>query len=171
MQLYRLRATNVQHKRNVLTQHVSWDAGIGTKYTGYFDAHWVFLWPSCAQDPLNCMNNVGRSSFGIGQVQRALFEALTTLKAKMVRVNQDGKEVRYKIEYTGNEVDTQPQPPLPYPTDLLRCCRGDCYRYGGIGESCVRGSENCPERGPLSTSERERVTIPKCSPLEGCQAY
>lgn len=39
------------------------------------------------------MNNVGRGSFGIGQVQRAFFEALTTLKAKMVRVNQDGKEV------------------------------------------------------------------------------
>ena len=39
------------------------------------------------------MNNVGRGSFGIGQVQRALFEALTTLKAKMVRVNQDGREV------------------------------------------------------------------------------
>lgn len=41
------------------------------------------------------MNNVGRSSFMIGQVQRAFFEALTTLKATMVRVNQDGKEVRY----------------------------------------------------------------------------
>lgn len=38
------------------------------------------------------MNNVGRSSFGIGQVQKCLFEALTTLKATMVRVNQDGKE-------------------------------------------------------------------------------
>ena len=46
-----------------------------------------------AQDPLNCMNNVGRSSYCIGQVQRAFFEALTTLKAAMVRVNQDGKEV------------------------------------------------------------------------------
>ena len=45
-----------------------------------------------AQDPLNCMNNVGRSSFGIRQVQKCLFEALTTLKATMVRVNQDGKE-------------------------------------------------------------------------------
>lgn len=49
--------------------------------------------PIVIEDPLNCMNNVGRSSFGIGQVQRALFEALTTLKATMVRVNQDGKEV------------------------------------------------------------------------------
>lgn len=49
--------------------------------------------PIVIEDPLNCMNNVGRGSFGIGQVQRALFEALTTLKAKMVRVNQDGKEV------------------------------------------------------------------------------
>lgn len=46
-----------------------------------------------AQDPLNCMNNVGRSSYCIGQVQRVFFEALTTLKAAMVRVNQDGKEV------------------------------------------------------------------------------
>lgn len=35
------------------------------------------------------MNNVGRGSFGIGQVQRAFFEALTTLKAKMVRVNTE----------------------------------------------------------------------------------
>lgn len=52
-----------------------------------------------AQDPLNCMNNVGRGSFGIGQVQRALFEALTTLKAKMVRVNQDGKEVNATLLY------------------------------------------------------------------------
>lgn len=40
------------------------------------------------------MNNVGRSCFAINQVQRAFFEALTTLKATMVRVNQDGKEVR-----------------------------------------------------------------------------
>lgn len=47
----------------------------------------------CYQDPLNCMNNVGRCSFAIGGVQRAFFEALTTLKATMVRVNQDGKEV------------------------------------------------------------------------------
>lgn len=47
----------------------------------------------CAQDPLNCMNNVGRSSFAIVQVQRAFFEALATLKATIVRVNQDGKEV------------------------------------------------------------------------------
>lgn len=45
------------------------------------------------QDPLNCMNNVGRSSYCISQVQRVFFEALTTLKAAMVRVNQDGKEV------------------------------------------------------------------------------
>ena len=45
------------------------------------------------------MNNVGRGSFGIGQVQRALFEALTTLKAKMVRVNQDGKEVNATLLY------------------------------------------------------------------------
>lgn len=38
------------------------------------------------------MNNVGRSSFGIAQVQRIFFEALTTLKATTVRVNQDGRE-------------------------------------------------------------------------------
>eukprot|EP00903_Cladosiphon_okamuranus_P014633 g13569.t1 len=49
--------------------------------------------PIVIEDPLNCMNNVGRSSFGIRQVQKCLFEALTTLKATMVRVNQDGKEV------------------------------------------------------------------------------
>lgn len=38
------------------------------------------------------MNNVGRSSFGVRQVQKCLFEALTTLKTTMVRVNHDGKE-------------------------------------------------------------------------------
>lgn len=46
------------------------------------------------------MNNVGRSSFAIGQVQRAFFEALTTLKATMVRVNQDGKEVSSVLWHT-----------------------------------------------------------------------
>ncbi|CAM9492407.1 unnamed protein product [Sphacelaria rigidula] len=49
--------------------------------------------PIVIEDPLNCMNNVGRSCFAINQVQRIFFEALTTLKATMVRVNQDGKEV------------------------------------------------------------------------------
>ncbi|CBN74279.1 conserved unknown protein [Ectocarpus siliculosus] len=49
--------------------------------------------PIVIEDPLNCMNNVGRSSFGIGQVQRIFFEARTTLKATTVRVNQDGREV------------------------------------------------------------------------------
>eukprot|EP00752_Nemacystus_decipiens_P011879 g10534.t1 len=49
--------------------------------------------PIVIEDPLNCMNNVGRSSFRTRQVQKCLFEALTTLKATMVRVNQDGKEV------------------------------------------------------------------------------
>ncbi|CAN0068853.1 unnamed protein product [Hapterophycus canaliculatus] len=39
------------------------------------------------------MNNVGRSSFGIGQVQRTFFEALTTIKATLVRINTDGREV------------------------------------------------------------------------------
>lgn len=56
-----------------------------------------FRWPWHSQDPMNCMNNVGRSSFGIRQVQKCLFEALTTLKATMVRVNQDGKEVMWLL--------------------------------------------------------------------------
>ncbi|CAM9912128.1 unnamed protein product, partial [Scytosiphon promiscuus] len=48
--------------------------------------------PIVIEDPLNCMNNVGRSSFGIGQVQRTFFEALTTIKATLVRINTDGRE-------------------------------------------------------------------------------
>ena len=47
------------------------------------------------QDPVNIINNVGRNSYNVGQVQKCLFEALTTLKATMVRVNQDGKEASY----------------------------------------------------------------------------
>ncbi|CAM9620608.1 unnamed protein product [Discosporangium mesarthrocarpum] len=49
--------------------------------------------PIVIEDPLNCINNVGRSSFFIGKVQRVFFEVLTKLKATMVRVNHDGKEV------------------------------------------------------------------------------
>jgi len=47
------------------------------------------------QDPVNIINNVGRNSYNVGQVQKCLFEALTTLNATMVRVNQDGKEASW----------------------------------------------------------------------------
>ncbi|CAB1115237.1 unnamed protein product [Ectocarpus sp. CCAP 1310/34] len=72
--------------------------------------------PIVIEDPLNCMNNVGRSSFGIGQVQRIFFEVLTTLKATIVRVNQDGREASSRVRHT------QYRNPAPY----LRC--NGCYR-------------------------------------------
>lgn len=44
--------------------------------------------PIVIEDPLDGLNNVGRTCYGVSNVQRCFFEALTTLKKVMVRVDE-----------------------------------------------------------------------------------